>query len=257
MRRAEPRDVRRRGAVGCCDIDADAHPGEQPRDLLDIVAMAKSEGGRPDQVGGDLRRLLDRGRERAGDLVEGLVGAVILLALIARQLQRDHRHRQAHLFGHAAGIVLDELGGAGRADDHRLGLEPVIGRLAGGLEQVGRVRAQIAGLEGGVGHRRAVIAPLDHGEEQIGIGVALRRVQHVVQPLHRGGDAHRADMRRAFICPERELHGRPAGGASPPGVPESICGKMKGADHSAASLFRTARRLSGRAKSAARSPACS
>ena len=31
-------------------------------------------------------------------------------------------------------------------------------------------------------------------------------MQHVVHALHGGGDAHRADVRRAFVCPERELH---------------------------------------------------
>ena len=51
-----------------------------------------------------------------------------------------------------------------------------------------------------------LVAPLDHREQQVGVGVALRRVQHVVHALHRGGDAHRADVRRAFVGPDGELH---------------------------------------------------
>jgi hypothetical protein len=52
-----------------------------------------------------------------------------------------------------------------------------------------------------------MVAPLDHREEQVGIGVALGRVQDVVQALHRGGDTHGADMGRAFVCPDGQLHG--------------------------------------------------
>jgi hypothetical protein len=52
-----------------------------------------------------------------------------------------------------------------------------------------------------------MVAPLDHGEEQVGVGVALRRVQDVVQALHGRGDAHGADMGRALVCPDGQLHG--------------------------------------------------
>ena len=87
------------------------------------------------------------------------------------------------------------------------GLEPLVGLARRVLEQLGGVAAEIARLERRVGDRRPLVAPLDHGEQQIGVGVALRRMQHVVHALHRGRDAHRADMGRAFICPERQLHG--------------------------------------------------
>ena len=38
---------------------------------------------------------------------------------------------------------------------------------------------------------RPMIAPFDHREQQIGVGVALRRMQHQMRALHRRRDAHR------------------------------------------------------------------
>ena len=49
-------------------------------------------------------------------------------------------------------------------------------------------------------------AALDHGDQQVRIGVALRRMQHEVHAPHAGRDPHRAHMRRTFVGPERELH---------------------------------------------------
>ena len=60
------------------------------------------------------------------------------------------------------------------------GLESLVGLAHGALKESGGIAAQIARLKGGVGHRRPARQPLDHGEQQIGVGVALRRVQHVV-----------------------------------------------------------------------------
>ena len=194
--------------------------------------MAKSKGGRADQITADLRGFFCRFGQGASDLEKGLVRAEVFLALIAGQFQCDNRDGQAHHFGHAAGIVLNEFCGAGGPDDHRFWLETVIGSLTGGLEEIGGVGPKVARLKRGVGDGRAVVAPLDHGKEQVGIGIALRCVQDVMQPLHRGCDAHRADMRRAFIGPKRELH-------------------------DVAPSFRAARRRIGREKSPARSPACS
>jgi hypothetical protein len=71
------------------------------------------------------------------------------------------------------------------------------------LKSVGGVAAEVAGLECRVGDRRALRTPLDHGEQQVGVGVALRRVQHVVHIGHRGGDAHRPDVRRSLVGPDR------------------------------------------------------
>ncbi len=94
--------------------------------------MAKAKAGGPDQVAADMRCSFGRLGQCADDLKEGLIRAEVFLALIAGQFQRDDRARQTHGFGHAAGIVLDQLGGARGTDDHRLRLEPVIGSLAGG-----------------------------------------------------------------------------------------------------------------------------
>ena len=232
MRRPQPGQIVGARPVRRGHVHRDAHPLQQCGHFRDVVAMPETQRRRPDQVGAHLRGPVHRPRQRAHDLEERLVRAEVLLALIAGQVQRDDRHGQAHHLGHAAGIVLDQLGGAGRAHDHRLRAEPLIGGVAGGSEQVGGVAAQVARLEGGIGHRRAVGAPLDHGEQQVGIGVALRGVQHVMQARHRGSDPQGAHMRRAFICPHAQLH-------------------------SAASSRSAARRCIGRENSPARSPACS
>jgi hypothetical protein len=101
-----------------------------------VISTTSSRWRKPSAVGPIRLQVTARcapsGGPGAHDLEEGLVGAEVLLALVAGQLQRDHRHRQAHGLGHAAGIVLDQLGGAGGADDHRLRLEALIGILAGG-----------------------------------------------------------------------------------------------------------------------------
>ena len=219
---------RGRGAERGDGVHGDADLGEQAGQLLDVVAVAEAERGGAEDVAARLRGAVGLDRQAADDLQEGLGGAEALLALVGGQFQRDHRDRQAEGLGEAGGVVLDQLGGAGGADDDRLGAEAVVGVAAGGLEELRGVGAEVAGLEGGVGDRRAVAAALDHGEEEVGVGVALRRVQHVVQAGHAGGDAHGADMRRAFVGPDAELHSRSA-----------------------------PRRRSGRAKRAARSPACS
>ena len=151
-------------------------------------------------------RLAARLRQVAHDLVEGLGGAPVLFLLVGRELQGNDGNRQRQCLGKATGIVLNEFRSAGGTDNHCLGLEARIGLGGGGLEQFRRVAAQVACLECGVGHGRAGVAALDHGEQQVGVGVALRGVQHIVQSVHCRGDAHGADMRRAFIGPQGELH---------------------------------------------------
>ena len=126
---------------------------------------------------------------------------------------------------------MDQFSRAGGSNDNGLRLEPIIGILARLFEQARRICAQVPRLKCGVSHRWSVIAALDHREEQIGIGVTLRRMKNVMKLFHAGGNAHRANMGRAFICPNREFH-------------------------SAATVKIDLRRR-GRAKSAARSPACS
>jgi hypothetical protein len=184
---------------------------EQAAHFAQVVAVAEAERGRAEQVaarpGSRLAgRVRHRRRQVANDLVEGLGRAPVLFLLVRGQLQGHHRDRQREGLRETTGVVLDELGGAGRADDHRLRLESLVGLAGRGLEQLGGVAAQVARLEGGVGDRRAARQPLDHREQQVGVGVALRRVQHVVQLAHRGRDPHRADVRRSFVGPERELH---------------------------------------------------
>jgi hypothetical protein len=71
------------------------------------------------------------GGEVADDLEEGLVGAEVLLAGVGGQFQRDDRDREAHRLGQPAGVVLDQFGRAGGADDDRFRLEAVVGVLAG------------------------------------------------------------------------------------------------------------------------------
>ncbi len=228
--------VQRAGPQRRDHVDRDAQRFDQLAHLHDIVAAAEAQRGRAEDVARFRRALLLRrgrapAREAAHELVERLRRAPVLLLHVGGQLQRDDGDVEAQRLGQPAGIVLDQLGGARGPDHHRLRREPLDGLAAGRLEDLGRVGPQIARLEGGVGHGRARLAPLDHGEQQVGVGVALRRVQHVVQPRHRGGDAHRADMGRAFVCPHRQLHQTATSSA--------------------------ARRPSGRANSSARSPACS
>ena len=209
VRVGQPAQVGRRGAERGGDVHLDAQPAQQAPDLDDVVAVAEAERRGAEQVAARaVRRGARRGRggEVAHQLVEGLRRAPELLLLIGGQLQREDRDRQVEGLGEAAGIVLDQLGGAGGADDHRLGLEALVGVARGGLEQFGGVAAEVAGLEGGVGHRRAVVAPLDHGEQQVGVGVALRGVQNVVNPLHRRRHPHGADVGRSLIGPDAELH---------------------------------------------------
>ena len=76
------------------------------------------------------------------------------------------------------------------------------------LNSSGGVAAEVARLERRVRDRRAAVAALDHREQQVGVRVALRCVQHVVHAAHRRRDAHRADVRRPFVGPELSFIGR-------------------------------------------------
>jgi hypothetical protein len=165
----QPCQVVRVGTGGRGDTHLDAQALEQAR-----ISLTSSRWRKPSAVG---PRMLQRGRmafgagrarrcrgrgvragERAHDAVEGFGGAPVLLALVGRQLERDHRHRQVQGRGEAGRIVLDQLGRARRADQQRLRLEALAGLARGGLEQLGGVAAEVARLEGGVGDRRALVA---------------------------------------------------------------------------------------------------
>ncbi len=125
--RAEPLEVGGRRPHRRGDVDVDAEQPEQPGDLDDVVAVAETERGRAEQVrrrtAAGHRRALDRGvRQRPDERVERLRRAPILLALVRRQVEVDHRHRQVERLGEPGGVVLDQLGGARRADQQRLRL---------------------------------------------------------------------------------------------------------------------------------------
>jgi hypothetical protein len=90
---AQPRQVGGRSAQRRGDIDGDAQPGEQFADLANVVAVAKTQRGWPEQIAGRAlagsacrsRRAGRRHRgagELAHQLVEGLGGAPVFLALI-------------------------------------------------------------------------------------------------------------------------------------------------------------------------------
>jgi hypothetical protein len=170
--------------------------------------MPEAQGRGAKQVAGYVICRLRRAArsEPAHQLVEGFCRAPVFLLLVGRQFHRHDRHVEAKRLGQAAGVVLDELGRAGCANQQCLGLETLGGGNRSLLEQLCRVRPKVARLEGGVGDRRPLAIALDHREQQVGIGVALWRMQHVVQAFHGGCDAHRADVRRAFICPHCKLH---------------------------------------------------
>ena len=211
--------VVRRRAQRCDHVDVDAEFAEQPGDLDHVVAAAEAEDRRPEQVRLRARAVGARrahgagrgdavGEQRAGKLVEGFGGAPVLLLRVRGQFQRHHRHRQAEGLAEVAGLVLQQFGRARFADQHGLGLVALVGFGHRGLHHVGSAAAEVACLERGVADRRTLVLALDHREQQVGVGVALRRMQHVVHVAHRGRDAHRADMRGAFIGPEGQLHRR-------------------------------------------------
>ena len=198
-------------------VDVDAQFTEQPGDLDHVVAAAEAEHRRPQQVRLRTHTLGTHrthgtgrgdavGEQRSCELVEGLCSAPVFLLRVRGQFQRHHRHRQAEGLAEVAGLVLQQFGRARLADQHRLRLVALVGFGDGGLDHVGGAAAEVARLERGVAHRRTLVLALDHREQQVGVGIALRCMQHVVHVAHRGSDAHRADMRGAFIGPQGQLH---------------------------------------------------
>ena len=126
VRRAEPLEVGGRRPHRRGDVDVDAEVPKQLGDLDDVVAVAEAERGRTEDVGERpaIRHRRPRDRrvgEGADEGVERLRRAPVLLALVARQLEVDHRDRQAQRLGEARGVVLDQFGGARRADQQRVG----------------------------------------------------------------------------------------------------------------------------------------
>ncbi len=180
--------------------------------------MPETERARPQDIAarpliGRAWRSLEARRRRfarrhgSHQLIEGFGCAPVFLFLIGGQLERHDRDGQPQRSSQASRIILNQLRRARCADQQGLRLETLIGIRSRPLEQVRGVRAQIPGLKRGVGDRRPARQAFDHGEQQIRIGVPLRRVQHVMHIPHGGRDAHGADVRRSFICPQGELHG--------------------------------------------------
>ena len=195
--------------------------------------------------------LFDIFGEMPNQLKERLVGAEVFFSLVRRKFKGDHRDGKSDGLCKATGVILNQLGSARGTDNHRLWLEALVSRPAGVSKKLSCIGPEIAGLKRRIGHRRPMVPALDHREEEIGIGVALRRVQNVMQAGHAGGDSHGADMRRAFICPDRQFHSAAVRGAF--GAPALLL-RSTAKDGCA---LRSVRRLRGRANNSARSPACS
>jgi signal recognition particle subunit SRP54 len=87
------------------------------------------------------------------------------------------------------------------------GFNVLIVDTAGRLAVDEAMMDEVARLKSGVGHRRPARQPLDHGKQQVGVGVALGSVQHVMHIRQGGGHPHRAHMGGALVSPQRQLHG--------------------------------------------------
>ena len=201
MRLPKTCDIRRCRIQRGGYVHRNAHAFQDLADLGHIIAVAKPKRGGPKDVATNLRRARHWLGQGLAYLIKSLVSAKVFLALIAGQFQRDNRHRQPHAGGQAAGIILDQLGCARGRNQQRLGAVALVGGAAGIFEQPRGICPQIACLKGGIGDRRAVVAPLDHCKQQIGIGIALGRVQHHMHIAHARGHADGPDMGRAFVCP--------------------------------------------------------
>ena len=145
-------------------------------------------------------------QQTANQLVEGFRGSPVLLLAVSGQLQCHDGHVEAHPLSEGPGLILDQLRRAAFAHQQGIRLETIHGLAHMPLHEFGGVATQVAGLERGVGDGRSLPPPLDHREQEIGVGVALRCMEHVVHALHRCRDAHGPHMGRAFVGPECELH---------------------------------------------------
>ena len=141
-------------------------------------------------------------------MIKGFRRPPVLLLGVGRQLQIDDRNStEVHAGCQGTGLILDQFSRAALPHQQGLGLEPLHSLRHRTLHQLGGITAQISGLKGGVGDRWAPVTPLDHREQQIGVGVALRGMEHVMDALHRSGDTHGPNVGGAFVGPEGEFHG--------------------------------------------------
>ena len=198
----------------------DAVQGEQFLHLQNVVAAAEAQQGGAQQVHpGPAALVLPRPgvvlavggclllQQVAHQLVEGFRGPPVLLFAVGRQLQTHHRHGELHALGQGTGLILNQLRGAAFPHQQGIGLEAIHRFTHMPFHQFGGVPAEIPGLKGGVGDGRTLSAPLNHREQQIGIGVPLGGMEHVMNAAHGGGNAHGPHMGWPFVGPERELHG--------------------------------------------------
>ncbi len=168
IRLPEFRQVGGRGAQRRGYADVNSERSQQPRDFLHVVAAAEAERGRAEQIHERFctrRPFATWPRQCAHESVESFGCAPILLLLIGRQFERNDGDRQIERAGQAAGVVLDQLGGAGGANDHRLRAEALVCFAHGRLEEFRGIGAEIARLEGRVGDRRPIGSALDHREQ--------------------------------------------------------------------------------------------
>ena len=204
--------------IWCCtewgnDVDTHTHLGQKAGYLLQIVAVPKAQCGWTQNIA--TRTLALRAfhlwhlglRQCAHQLIKSFCSTPVLLSLIRRKLQRNDGYWQTKCFGQPTRIVLNQLCRARRTNEHGLWLEAFESLTSSTLEKFGSVTTEVTRLKGRVSHWWPLGQPFNHGEQQVGISVALGRVQNIVNVSHRGSDAHGTDMRWAFISPERELHG--------------------------------------------------
>ena len=219
----DPLQIRWTGPQGRHHGHVDAAAIQQARDLADVVAAAEPEQAWAQQIHPGPAALLlpalggGRGgawgrnlllEQTAHQLIQGFRRPPVFLLGVGRQIQAHHGDTpQSHASGEGTGLVLDQFCCAAFPHQQGFWLEALNRLVDGAFDELGGVAAQVPGLEGGVGDRRAFIPPFDHGEQQIGVGVSLGGMQHVVHALHGCGNPQRTHMGRAFVCPEGEFHG--------------------------------------------------
>ena len=190
-------------------VDVDTQFVEQLRDFFHVVTVPKAQSAWTQNVAartalGSL--LLWLQNQMAAQLIKRFAGTPILFALVRRQLQRNDGNVQFQGVCQTAWIVLNQLGGARRTYQHGRRFEAFNGLTCRIFEKLCRVATQVTCLECCVRDWRATGQALNHGEQQIGVGIALGCVQHIVHIAHGGGNAHGANVWRSFVCPKRELH---------------------------------------------------
>ncbi len=172
--------------------------------------MSEAERCRPKEIANRPRALFafsPRRGKPAGEAIEGFRSAPVLLLAVRGKFEWDDGDGQAEGAGETGRIILQQFRGAGSCNYDRLRTEALISIADRCLKQLRRIGAEISRLERRIGDRRALAAPLDHREQEICIGVALRGMQNEVDSHHTRHDADGPDVRRTFICPKGEVHG--------------------------------------------------